>query len=79
MGVKNRLPSCSCPLLDDGRPACKGDNPDDEDRYDPTPPNYLFLGPRGGHPRVAQVGRTAQRAVLLALRSRVFGCVRRAR
>jgi hypothetical protein len=49
--VKNRLPSCSCPPLDDGRPACKGDNPDDEHHYDPTPPNYLFLGPRGGHPR----------------------------
>jgi integrase len=49
--VKNRLPSCCCPLLDDGRPACKGDNPDDEDHYDPTPASYLFLGPRGGHPR----------------------------
>jgi hypothetical protein len=37
VGVKNRLPSCSCPLLDDGRPARKGDNPDDEDHYDPKP------------------------------------------
>ena len=38
----NRRKTCSCPLID-GRPACKGD--------DPTPPNYLFLGPKGGHPR----------------------------
>jgi integrase len=49
--VKNRLPSCSCPPLDDGRPACKGGNPEDKDHYDPTPASYLFLGPRGGHPR----------------------------
>ena len=34
-----RLP---CPLVG-GRPSCKGD--------DPTPANYLFLGPKGGHPR----------------------------
>jgi integrase len=47
---KNRLPSCCCPPLDYGRPACKGDNPDDEDHYDPTPANYQFLGPRSGHP-----------------------------
>lgn len=38
----NRLPTCRCPLAD-GRPVCKGD--------DPTDPNYLFLGPGGGHPR----------------------------
>ena len=38
----NRRKTCSCPLTD-GRPACKGD--------DPTPPNYLFLGPGGGHLR----------------------------
>ena len=38
----NRRKTCSCPLVD-GRPACKGD--------DPTPPNYLFLGPNGGHLR----------------------------
>ncbi len=51
--VKNRLRSCSCPLLDDGRPVsvCKGDDPEREGFYDPTPANYLFLGPRGGHPR----------------------------
>lgn len=40
--LDNRLKTCSCQMID-GRPACKGD--------DPTPPNYLFLGPRGGHPR----------------------------
>lgn len=40
--VDNRLPACRCPMTD-GRPACKGD--------DLTPPNYLFLGPKGGHPR----------------------------
>jgi integrase len=40
--VDNRQPTCRCPVAD-GRPACKGD--------DPTPPNYLFLGPKGGHPR----------------------------
>jgi len=38
----HRQASCRCPAVD-GRPACKGD--------DPTPPNYLFLGPKGGHPR----------------------------
>jgi integrase len=38
----NRHTTCSCPLTD-GRPACKGP--------DPTEPNYLFLGPNGGHPR----------------------------
>ncbi len=40
--VDNRLPTCRCPVTD-GRPACKGD--------DRTLPNYLFLGPKGGHPR----------------------------
>lgn len=40
--VKNRLPSCHCERID-GRPKCKG--------QDPTDPNYLFLGPNGGHPR----------------------------
>ena len=40
--MANRSPSCHC-LVADGRPACKSD--------DPTPPNYLFLGPNGGHPR----------------------------
>jgi integrase len=38
----NRPESCTCPEID-GRPACKGD--------DPTPPTYLFLGPKGGHLR----------------------------
>jgi integrase len=38
----NRRATCSCPLIND-HPACKGN--------DPTPPNYLFLGPKGGHPR----------------------------
>jgi integrase len=41
--VSNRRSTCSCPLDDDGHPACKGD--------DQTPPSYLFLGPRSGHPR----------------------------
>ncbi len=40
--VDNRLPTCRCPVID-GCPVCKGD--------DLTPPNYLFLGPKGGHPR----------------------------
>ena len=40
--VDNRLPTCHCPLAD-GHPVCKGD--------DSTGPNYLFLGPNGGHPR----------------------------
>lgn len=40
--MDNRLPTCRCPLAD-GRPVCKGD--------DPTDPNYLFLGPGGGHLR----------------------------
>ena len=40
--VDNRADKCSCPQAD-GRPACKG-----EDR---TPASYLFLGPKGGHPR----------------------------
>jgi len=40
--VDNRPDTCSCPQLD-GHPACKGD--------DPTPAAYLFLGPKGGHPR----------------------------
>jgi integrase len=39
----NRRRSCACPLTDDGRAACKGE--------DDTEPNYLFLGPDGGHPR----------------------------
>ena len=41
--VDNRRDTCSCPLTDDGHPTCKGD--------DRTPPSYLFLGPRSGHPR----------------------------
>jgi integrase len=40
--VSNRQATCHCRLTS-GRPACKGD--------DPTPPNYLFLGPNGGHLR----------------------------
>jgi integrase len=40
--VENRREACHCPKID-GRPACKGD--------DQTPPNYLFLGPNGGHLR----------------------------
>jgi integrase len=40
--MKNRQERCICPDID-GRPKCKGD--------DPTDPNYLFLGPKGGHPR----------------------------
>jgi integrase len=40
--MDNRQETCTCPLSD-GRPACKGD--------DRTPANYLFLGPKGGHPR----------------------------
>src|ERR1017187_8333870 len=40
--MDNRLSTCHCPLAA-GRPACKGP--------DPTGPNYLFLGPKGGHPR----------------------------
>ena len=40
--VKHQRPACACPQ-DQGRPACKGD--------DETPAHYLFLGPRGGHPR----------------------------
>jgi integrase len=40
--MDNRRETCLCPLID-GRPACKGD--------DKTSPNYLFLGPKGGHPR----------------------------
>jgi integrase len=39
----NRRSSCACPLTEDGRAACKGE--------DDTEPNYLFLGPDGGHPR----------------------------
>jgi integrase len=38
----NRRSACHCPLTDD-RPACQGD--------DRTAANYLFLGPKGGHPR----------------------------
>ncbi len=40
--VENRQATCSCPMVN-GHPACKG--------ADRTPPNYLFLGPRCGHPR----------------------------
>jgi integrase len=40
--MDNRLSTCHCPLTA-GRPSCKGS--------DPTEPNYLFLGPKGGHPR----------------------------
>jgi len=40
--VDNRRSTCRCPVTG-GRPACKGD--------DSTPPNYLFVGPKGGHPR----------------------------
>lgn len=40
--MNNRQPTCHCPVVD-GQPTCKGS--------DPTPPNYLFLGPFGGHPR----------------------------
>jgi len=40
--VDNRADACSCPLIE-GRPACKGD--------DSSPPSYLFLGPKSGHPR----------------------------
>src|SRR3984957_735424 len=40
--MDNRRNACCCPLEDD-RPTCKGE--------DETPPNYLFLGPKGGHPR----------------------------
>ena len=40
--MDNRRDTCCCPLEDD-RPTCKGE--------DETPPNYLFLGPKGGHPR----------------------------
>jgi hypothetical protein len=40
--VKNRRPKCACPASD-GRPVCKGE--------DETKAHYLFLGPRGGHPR----------------------------
>jgi integrase len=40
--LDNRRSRCSCPLTD-GHPSCKGD--------DRTAPNYLFLGPNGGHPR----------------------------
>jgi integrase len=40
--VENRRDTCSCPR-DGDHPSCKGD--------DGTRPAYLFLGPRGGHPR----------------------------
>ena len=40
--MDNRRSACSCPVLD-GRADCKVD--------DETEPNYLFLGPKGGHPR----------------------------
>ena len=40
--IDNRRGNCHCPSTGD-RPACKGD--------DRTAPNYLFLGPKAGHPR----------------------------
>jgi integrase len=40
--IDNRMDSCCCPQID-GCAVCKG-----EDR---TPASYLFLGPKGGHPR----------------------------
>jgi hypothetical protein len=40
--MDGRRSACSCPVVD-GRADCKGD--------DETEPNYLFLGPKGGHPR----------------------------
>ena len=40
--MDNRQTTCSCPLVH-GHPACKGE--------DQTPGNYLFLGPKRGHPR----------------------------
>ena len=40
--MDNRLKSCSCAHAD-GQPVCKGN--------DRTPGSYLFLGPKGGHPR----------------------------
>jgi integrase len=40
--VKNQRPACACPASND-HPICKGD--------DETEAHYLFLGPRGGHPR----------------------------
>ena len=42
LAMDNRRSSCCC-LVTDGRAVCKGE--------DDTPPNYLFLGPKGGHPR----------------------------
>jgi integrase len=40
--LDNKQETCICPDVD-GRPKCKGE--------DQTDPNYLFLGPKGGHPR----------------------------
>lgn len=40
--IRNRQQQCCCPETE-GRPTCKGN--------DPTDPNYIFLGPKGGHPR----------------------------
>ena len=40
--MDNRRSACHWPVVGE-RPACKGD--------DRTKPNYLFLGPKGGHPR----------------------------
>jgi len=40
--VENRREKCSCPVIE-GHPVCKGD--------DKSAADYLFLGPRGGHPR----------------------------
>ena len=41
--MENRQDTCSCPRDDGDHPSCKGD--------DRTRPCYLFLGPKGGHPR----------------------------
>jgi hypothetical protein len=41
--VGNRQESCSCEPDEEGRQSCKGE--------DATPASYLFLGPKGGHPR----------------------------
>ncbi|MGH3409018.1 MAG: hypothetical protein ACRDRJ_41945 [Streptosporangiaceae bacterium] len=40
--MDNTPGTCACPLVH-GYPSCKGP--------DPTPPHYLFLGPKHGHPR----------------------------
>ena len=46
--MDNRRSTCRCPVLD-GSADCKGD--------DETEPNYLFLGPKGGHPRLVELRR----------------------